>query len=138
MFDPSSVSLRPDPRATEREVYFVLAEKCRLVKIGIANHATERLKALRTQSPDTLVLLGVMRCHKNFILEQMMHGKFKHLRDHGEWFRANEELLQFVRENTEAPRQPRRLSLRERNLRCAVRRTKRALSLARQQAEIAP
>lgn len=42
-----------------------------------------------------MIILGVL-VGADATLEATFHERFKHIRLHGEWFRANEELLDFV------------------------------------------
>lgn len=126
-----TIHLGPDRRADLREVYFVHAVTLNLIKIGVANSAIQRFSALRTQSPDVLELLGVVSCGRDGIVEQMTHGKFAHLRSHGEWFRVAPELMNHIAEVAGPPRGPKRLSLLERRMLSQQRRDKRRLSLQR-------
>ena len=84
-----------------REVYFVQAAKEGLIKIGVANDARRRLSSIRTDSPVPLDPLGIMVCNERGALENRLHRQFAHLRQRGEWYRAEPELLDFIRENAE-------------------------------------
>lgn len=105
-------------------VYFIRAEGVGLIKIGAASCIHKRLATLRSMSPVPLELLGVLRIAPRSIIEQMMHGRFAHLRSHGEWFREADDLLEFIRsEAVEAPEKP-RFSMAERKLVNAKRRAR--------------
>ena len=84
-----SVGLRHgiDRRAQPGWVYFI--RKADLVKIGWTSHPERRFKELR---PDEVLakVPGTLRD------EQRCHVAFKHLREHGEWFRMEADLLDFI------------------------------------------
>jgi hypothetical protein len=75
------------------DVYFVLAETMQLVKIGFARSARDRLRAMQTNSPDQLRLLGVVSTDRAETLESELHAEFRKLRVRGEWFQATPTLL---------------------------------------------
>lgn len=78
-------------------VYFV-GSKGGPIKIGKARNVKSRLAGLNTSSPEPLDLLGVMFGVDQ--LEKALHARFAHLRMHGEWFRRDQELLEFIDRNT--------------------------------------
>ena len=121
------VSSRMHHRATERRVvYFIRAPQLGLIKIGVANCIHRRLADFGQIIPLDLEVLGVMPCGRQSILEQMLHGKFRHLRERGEWFREDEVLLTYIKEHAHpVPAKP-RMTLLERRLMNAARRAKRA------------
>lgn len=86
--------LKPKPKTNV--VYFVRATGLDLIKIGTTDTLTKRVDALRAASPAPLELLkhiaGDVR------RETTIHRQFKHLRSHGEWFRATDELVAFIAE----------------------------------------
>jgi hypothetical protein len=96
-----------DPRADERQVYFLAAEGSSLIKIGVANCAYARIKALGKTSPVPLTLLGCIATDRTGSLEKDLHARFSAHRSHGEWFRAEPEILSFIAEHTTLPRPPR-------------------------------
>lgn len=66
-----------------------------LIKIGFtANTANVRAASVQTMSPVPLKILGTLLGDLN--LERVLHAKFSHLRSHGEWFRAEQELVDFI------------------------------------------
>lgn len=56
-----------------------------LIKIGITTNLTSRIRAIRNSSPVPLELLAIRRQAGN-VEEGLIHGKFRALRRHGEWF----------------------------------------------------
>lgn len=75
-------------------VYFVRCGE--LIKIGTSTDVYDRLKSIRTMTPLPLELLAVAAgSHPE---ESALHGRFAHLRQHGEWFTAAPELLAFIAE----------------------------------------
>lgn len=87
------IETRARPRKSTR-VYFIRAGE--FIKIGIARDPQQRLRTLQTAQAERLTLLfdvagGVER-------EGRYHTKFNHLWVHGEWFKADPELLMFIEE----------------------------------------
>lgn len=83
---------RPAPSPVLAGVYFVRTRE--RIKIGMSTNVDERLKALSTMCPTPLELLAVVEgAHAE---ESQLHRRFAHLRLHGEWFRAETELLAFI------------------------------------------
>lgn len=78
------------------DVYFVQAEKLRLIKIGYAKDAGERFRSLQVGSPDKLTLLGAIYSMNAQAMEAELHVRFARLRQHGEWFQPEDELLAFI------------------------------------------
>jgi Meiotically up-regulated gene 113 len=79
-------------------VYFVLAPKANMVKIGQAceiDPPTARLKALQTGSPEILQVILVLD-YKPPFEENQLHFRFRDYREHGEWFRYEGELRKFI------------------------------------------
>jgi hypothetical protein len=82
------------PQTPSRVLYFVVCDAVALVRIGAAVHLPSRLKELRADSPLPLRLLATMPGGPND--EGELHRRFRRLREHGEWFRAEERLLTFI------------------------------------------
>jgi Meiotically Up-regulated Gene 113 (MUG113) protein len=79
-------------------VYFVLAPKANMVKIGQAcevDPPTARLKSLQTGSPEILQVILVLD-YKPPFEENQLHFRFRDYREHGEWFRYEGELHKFI------------------------------------------
>lgn len=77
-------------------VYFV--ESQGFIKIGFTADLPSRLSQLASGLPSPINLL----CHipGDFDLETDLHRRFGHLRERGEWFRRDPELLAFIEEQT--------------------------------------
>lgn len=80
--------------ARESKVYFIESETAGLIKIGRSVNPDSRFNAIRTMSPDKLVLLGYLP--EEVATENELHKKFAHLRMHGEWFEAAPELRKAI------------------------------------------
>lgn len=89
-----SAPLRPS--RPSNLMYIAQGEVTRLVKIGITCDVVKRMDTLQTASPDRLMLLW--HGPANSRLERRVHKSFDHLREHGEWFRAEEDLVEFILE----------------------------------------
>lgn len=86
-------------------VYFVAASYEGLIKIGYSNEPAFRLSTLQKMSPSKLSLIGVVV--GGLIKEQELHCKFRDLHSHGEWFRAESPLCEFIMEHARPwPLQP--------------------------------
>lgn len=84
-----------EPKEPARSwVYFIKSKKSGLIKIGRSINPDKRFNAIRTMSPDELVLLGSIP--EKVMTESELHKKFSHLRKHGEWFEGDDELWDFI------------------------------------------
>lgn len=84
-------------------LYFIFGAG--LIKIGLAGCVVERLACLRNGSPSPLEPLGFIRCADWKLLagfERDMHQRFAALRSHGEWFRDDPLLRDFIAASTQA------------------------------------
>lgn len=117
--------------ARETQIYFIQAAPDGLIKIGKSRCAVYRLTNLRTMSPVPLELRGIMLCPDGGRLERQLHDRFAEIRSHGEWFRPEPVLLDFIRENARPPRPRRKLSLVERAEKNRIRRERREFAAAR-------
>lgn len=78
-----------------RWIYFIHAPTVGRIKIGFASgHPDRRFKICQTHSPCELVKLGAIVT--DMLSEAHVHRQFASLRDQGEWFRAEPELLDFI------------------------------------------
>lgn len=93
---PSRRYRRQLPPSTAGDVYFVQAKVLRLVKIGFASDAGDRLRTLQVGSPDELHLIGFIYSNNAKALEAELHTRFSDHRHHGEWFQPAPELLAFI------------------------------------------
>lgn len=106
---PRRVRANPFPT---HEVYFVQAVTLGLVKIGYAVRSADRLRTLQVGSPDRLELIGRIACQDPEAVERALHIRFRALRSHGEWFRGEPELLDYIREASTASAEETRQHLR--------------------------
>jgi hypothetical protein len=74
-------------------VYFLKGGE--LIKIGFTVDLDKRINAIQNMSPVQLRLLATMSGDKN--TEQDIHKRFSHLRVHGEWFKADASLLDYIK-----------------------------------------
>ena len=74
------------------KVYFI--EGAGMVKIGLSENPESRLMDLRNHSPVPLTLVGAIRGSAD--LEQLLHGRFRELRSHGEWFFHRADLVEMT------------------------------------------
>ena len=86
----SWTSLEP----SKRGVYFVRAGRDGHIRIGSAHSIEARVKALQTSSPFELHVLAITPGAYDF--EHMLHARFRHLREFGEWFRPGRDLLDLI------------------------------------------
>lgn len=78
-------------------IYFIQAGASgRPIKIGYSANFHRRIQDLQLAVPDSLEVLGLLEGTVGD--EADLHKTFSHLRIHGEWYRADQELLEFVKE----------------------------------------
>jgi hypothetical protein len=77
-------------------VYFFNCQGANAIKIGRSDDPTARLAACQTGCPLPLTLLGSIPGRLS--TERELHARFASLRIHGEWFRAETELVEFIGE----------------------------------------
>ncbi len=68
------------------------------VKIGRAQNISERLRSMQTASPVPLRLLAIPS--RNPDDEKSFHQRLKKSHVRGEWFRMDEQVVNFIREVT--------------------------------------
>lgn len=86
---------RPEvPALPPGHVYFI--SNGSFIKIGWAISPEKRMGELQTASPLKLTLMHSMPGNKK--LEAGLHRQFKHLHSHGEWFKGESDLRQYIRE----------------------------------------
>src|ERR1035437_867952 len=83
--------------------YFIEAINTGTIKIGKSDNVTKRLSALQMSSFTPLKVLGFFP--DGVISEYEAHKKFSHLRIRGEWFKAEKELRNYIRELKEKHKQ---------------------------------
>lgn len=101
---PRGPAIPPARPASPREarpavVYFLKAGK--RIKIGTTRDLHTRISAIRNASPEPVELLATMPGSRDE--EKDLHQRFSHLRTHGEWFRAEAELILFINSLAKAP-----------------------------------
>ncbi len=80
-------------------VYFLHDPNANVIKIGHSRNVDERLKVLTRQTGRSLELMGVMRGDK--YIKRNLQQQFKSLlTNNSEWFRADDTLLNYIKENT--------------------------------------
>jgi hypothetical protein len=84
------------PYRTSTLVYFIQGELTRLIKIGRTEGAAYRLGVLQTGSPDKLNIIGVIPHDHADIHEKVLHERFYHLRERGEWHRPGPDLMDYI------------------------------------------
>lgn len=94
--------LEPEPRyvgASPDYTYFIQGPDNGLVKIGRTRGTPDiRFLAIQTVCPVPLAKLGVI---PGATAERDLHRRFAHLREHGEWFRPEPDLLAFIAEEVQ-------------------------------------
>jgi hypothetical protein len=73
-------------------IYFIRGGD--LVKIGVTDDVRQRLRQLQVGSPTKLELIGEMPGDENY--ERALHRAFAGLAEHGEWFRLDGKLAEFI------------------------------------------
>lgn len=100
-------------RKAAGSIYFIRAVGLDLIKIGYTGRPIAiRLQALRCASPARLECVGLMR--GTLVDEKALHFRFAKARSHGEWFRAEPEVLAYIAEKT-SPDHSCRVSSRDRD-----------------------
>jgi hypothetical protein len=78
----------------EGQIYFIQGEATKNIKIGFSDDPKIRLKGHQTGSGEKLILLKTVKgCKAD---ETEIHNKLRHFRIHGEWFKPERELLDFI------------------------------------------
>ncbi len=85
-----------EPATDFRVIYFVKAKLLNRVKIGMTNNLKRRMEGLKTDGPDELELLKIVRVNEVYQSDSDVHALFPHLRLHGEWFELTKELQHFI------------------------------------------
>ena len=80
-------------------LYFIFAEWCNRIKIGVSYNVEKRLSELNGSCPYPLRLLGIIKMGAPYDLERVLHRKFSEFRRHREWFEGAQPILDFISEN---------------------------------------
>ena len=75
-------------------VYFIFNPQTNEIKIGQSVQPESRLATLAREQDAKLILLGTME--DRVPLETILHRQFAHLKVKGEWFAADDELVDYV------------------------------------------
>jgi hypothetical protein len=86
-------------RLLQSQVYFLREEEDGPIKIGYADNVIRRMYRLQQGNPSVLRVIATMPGANE--QEKVLHRRFRHLRVRGEWFRADEGLLEYIRRHTE-------------------------------------
>jgi Meiotically up-regulated gene 113 len=78
------------------DVYFLQHETGGLIKIGVSVHVPSRVASLNAQTHDPRYRVLAIIPGGGTLYERIFHDEFAHLREHGEWFRAEQDLLDFI------------------------------------------
>lgn len=70
-------------------VYFAQRTSDGLIKIGWSRSVNVRMYAVKAK------VIGAIPGGR--LVEKVVHDRFVHLREHGEWFRPGEDLLDYIR-----------------------------------------
>lgn len=85
----------PKPKYKSSHVYFF--QQGDFVKIGWSNKWRKRLIALQTATPHEIIALAIYRGGPS--MERELHAKFAHHRARLEWFRRDQEILDYIEQN---------------------------------------
>lgn len=82
-------------------VYFIQGSITRRIKIGFTkgDSIIGRLSGIKTSCSEDITVLAI-KSNGTIIDEHVIHGIFKNLREHGEWFKEDIELIRFIEEYT--------------------------------------
>lgn len=75
-------------------VYFISAVGTGLVKIGSSKSVKVRLRMLQYGCPVPLIPMLILNCRRG--AEFVFHKVFEGRREHGEWFRPDDQMLDFI------------------------------------------
>ena len=81
----------------KKDVYFIQGCETKRIKIGVSNNVENRITQLASSEP--LELLGVIKGGGEK-LERKLHTQFKSLQVHREWFKPEQELLEYIENST--------------------------------------
>lgn len=78
------------------DVYFAQHETGGFIKIGVSTHVPSRIAGLNAMSHDPRYRLLAVIPGGGTFYEHIFHDEFAHLREHSEWFRPEQDLLDFI------------------------------------------
>jgi hypothetical protein len=76
-------------------IYFIQGKCGGAIKIGFSIKPEERLKALQTGYPDTLLILSMVPGSE--ATERAIHKELEAFRMNGEWFRPDDHVISFIK-----------------------------------------
>lgn len=79
---------------SKNRVYFIREGLSGPIKIGLSSQPEKRLVNLQVANPYLLRVLGTVPGSKAD--ENLLHARFEHLHLQGEWYEAEQELLDFI------------------------------------------
>ena len=77
-------------------LYFIYSQVLNLVKIGVTTDIRRRFQDIQLCSPVPLRILKTVEAFHAVSIESKLHKQFKDLNSHGEWFRFEDELKQYI------------------------------------------
>jgi hypothetical protein len=95
----------------QARVYFIQEGTGGPIKIGTSTRVRQRLRELRVNAKDTLVLRAMTKGGR--WVEALLHSLFSHARIRGEWFKPAPELLEYIEEVRVAEGTPETIAARE-------------------------
>ena len=93
-------------------VYFAKSPQLRLIKIGKAVDTRKRLRSLQGQCSDKIEVLGFIPSNtknESYMIELHLQYEYNSYRHHGEWFKENSDLINYIQTNS-SPDQTRLLN----------------------------
>lgn len=82
----------------KKYVYFIQEITSKFIKIGFAASVASRKAIIQSSNPHEVIILGIMEGGAKE--EAIIHEQFSHLRIRGEWYKSNEDLLNFIKHNS--------------------------------------
>jgi hypothetical protein len=86
-------------RLLQSQVYFIREDDNGPIKIGYAKNVLTRLSQLQPGNPSALRVVATVPGGEPE--EKRLHQRFHHLKIRGEWYKANDELLDYIVKNTD-------------------------------------
>ena len=88
----------PDKLKDFGYVYLIMAPDVGAMKVGKSRSPVDRLRAMQTGSPASLILAGMSFMHDVTKAEAYLHRKLRRYHLHGEWFRARPMVVAWLRD----------------------------------------
>jgi len=96
ILSPVSFGAADNPIPNVPYIYFMEAPDIQRIKIGTNHHIKRRIISIKASSPVPVTLIKAIEGGRT--KEKDIHQRFKHLRQHGEWFIRTPELMQAISE----------------------------------------